>query len=418
MQGSEIIIVGGGMAGLACAVALEAAQHDWMLFEAAPQLGGRVATTEQDGFRLDAGFQVLLTAYPEAQAHFDYDALGLGHYDPAARLWLGNGRWATLGDPQRRLRYLLPTLTAPVSTWGDRWRVAQWQREVKNRPLEEIWQLPEQSARAALEARGFSAQMIQQFWQPYFGGIFLEKALHTSSRQLEFVFQMFNTGTATLPRDGMGALATQLSQRLPLNRVRTGTPIRAVRPAQLTLDDGTTLDCRRIILALDGKAAAQLLDDPTLEPPGWHATHCHYFALPAAEVPVRRPLLHLNSSGEGVIHNLSFPSLAQPSYAPRGQHLLSITTLTEASLPTLQAELATWFGEPARHWRHLRSLTIPQALPARASLDPVQLPLHREPGLSLIGDYRGLPSLNSTLAQGRQIAEEIIGGEGFRFGNY
>ena len=40
-------------------------------------MGGRVRTDEVDGYRLDRGFQVLLTAYPEAQRFLDYEKLEL-----------------------------------------------------------------------------------------------------------------------------------------------------------------------------------------------------------------------------------------------------------------------------------------------------------------------------------------------------
>jgi phytoene dehydrogenase-like protein len=38
---------------------------------------GRIKTDSVDGFRLDRGFQVLLTSYPEAQMLLDYEALQL-----------------------------------------------------------------------------------------------------------------------------------------------------------------------------------------------------------------------------------------------------------------------------------------------------------------------------------------------------
>ena len=51
---------------------LSARGLDVMVLEASDGIGGRVRTDEVCGFRLDRGFQVLLTAYPEAQASLDY----------------------------------------------------------------------------------------------------------------------------------------------------------------------------------------------------------------------------------------------------------------------------------------------------------------------------------------------------------
>ena len=58
-----IAIVGGGLAGLACAVELRRVGREFVLFEAAPVLGGRQRTTRREGFTLDHGFQVVLSSY-------------------------------------------------------------------------------------------------------------------------------------------------------------------------------------------------------------------------------------------------------------------------------------------------------------------------------------------------------------------
>ena len=67
-----VVIIGGGLAGLTCAKILHADGTEFILLEGSDAVGGRVRTDEVDGFLLDRGFQVLLTAYPETQRQLDY----------------------------------------------------------------------------------------------------------------------------------------------------------------------------------------------------------------------------------------------------------------------------------------------------------------------------------------------------------
>jgi phytoene dehydrogenase-like protein len=73
----RIVIVGAGLAGLACARVLAAAGRPFRILEASNAVGGRVRTDVVDGFLLDRGFQVFLPAYPEARRVLDYEALDL-----------------------------------------------------------------------------------------------------------------------------------------------------------------------------------------------------------------------------------------------------------------------------------------------------------------------------------------------------
>ena len=72
---TDAVIVGAGLAGLSCAISLEAAGLSVTLLEASDAPGGRVRTDVVEGFRLDRGFQVMLTAYPEAKRLLDNRAL-------------------------------------------------------------------------------------------------------------------------------------------------------------------------------------------------------------------------------------------------------------------------------------------------------------------------------------------------------
>src|SRR5690606_24457912 len=73
----DVIVIGAGVSGLTCARYLHDAGGSYRVGEASDGPGGRVRTDLVNGFLLDRGFQVFLTAYPEARRILDYDQLNL-----------------------------------------------------------------------------------------------------------------------------------------------------------------------------------------------------------------------------------------------------------------------------------------------------------------------------------------------------
>ena len=86
----DAVVVGAGLAGLSAARELQRAGRTVTVVETSDGVGGRVRTDHVDGFLLDRGFQVLLTAYPEARRQLDFDALSLQRFDPGAGVRVGN----------------------------------------------------------------------------------------------------------------------------------------------------------------------------------------------------------------------------------------------------------------------------------------------------------------------------------------
>ena len=105
----DVAIVGAGLAGLAAARHLHAKSFNVAVLEAQDDVGGRVRTDIVDGFRLDRGFQILLTAYPELKRQVDLDALDLHNFDPGALVMM-RGRSYAVTDPFRAPRGVLSTV--------------------------------------------------------------------------------------------------------------------------------------------------------------------------------------------------------------------------------------------------------------------------------------------------------------------
>jgi phytoene dehydrogenase-like protein len=408
-----VYVVGAGLAGLRCARRLHDKGVAATVLEASDGVGGRVRTDRFEDFLLDRGFQVLLTAYPEASEALDYRELELHPFYPGAMVRTG-GRFVTVADPFRRRWDGLRSALAPVGGLGDKLKVAALRRRVTTGTLEELFARPETTAREALAADGFSDTIVDRFFRPLFGGVLLDRELGSSSRMFEFVYRMFSVGDVALPTRGMGALPEQLAGGLPPDCVRLGQRVTAVTDGQVTLAGGETLPARAVVVATDGPTASRLLGG---EPPapGSVAATCLYFA--ADRAPVDEPVIVLDGDGEGPVNNLCVPSAVAPTYAPPGAALISASVVDRPGLPkgpdleaAVLGQLADWFGSAVVAWRHLKTYTIPHAQPAQppGALDPPERPVRLRPGLYDCGDHRANASINGALASGRRTADAVL----------
>jgi phytoene dehydrogenase-like protein len=98
---ADVIVVGGGAAGRACARVLAGLDVDAIVLESSDAAGGRIRSDFEDGYVLDRGFQVLLTSYPGAQRLLDFARLEPGELYPGALVW-AEGRLHRVADPFRR----------------------------------------------------------------------------------------------------------------------------------------------------------------------------------------------------------------------------------------------------------------------------------------------------------------------------
>ena len=414
-----ILIIGAGLAGLACANWLHRAGRAVLLLEAADAVGGRVRTdVTADGFRLDRGFQILLTDYPEARRMFDYGALRLQAFRSGAVIRLPGGRETTLENPLEAPLAAFAALASPIGTLGDKLRIARLATELQGQSPEQLLAQPGTTTLTYLRRYGWSERIIATFFRPFFGGVYLDRDLDTASNFFKFVFQQFVRGEATLPALGMQQLPEQLAARLPVGTIRLRTPVAAVLDGGRTvqLASGETLTAAATVLATDDPAAAQLLGVGLAAPaaPLARPTTCTYFATNGPAPSHGARLLHLNAQPGALVHNVAFPAEVSAALVPAGQGLVSVSThgehhLTEeALLACLRVELAAWFGPAAAGWRHLRTYRIAQALPVYGPGQPAQQPLKLGDTLFRCGDWVAYPSLNAALGTGRQVAEQLL----------
>jgi phytoene dehydrogenase-like protein len=407
---SEVLIVGGGLAGLACARQLHARGKSFILLEASDAVGGRVRTDLVDGFRLDRGFQVFLSSYPEPQRWLDPKQLDLRPFLSGARVRYGD-RFYDLADPWRRPLTALRSAFNPIGSFSDKLRIAKLRSRSLAGSYEERLGDPELTTADYLQQLGFRDRMIDRFMRPFLGGVFLDRRLQTSSRMLLFVFRMFARGDACLPAAGMQALPEQIAAPLPADSVRLNAAVAQVEPGRVTLRDGRVLQARHIVMATDAPSANQLL--PGAVPDSGCSVRCIYFAAPAPPFPDR--LLVLNGDGTGPINNLCVPTNVAPSYGPTDESLISVTVLdwsgNDSDLEVqVRAQLQAWYGSQVNQWRHLRSYHIRYALPNQAppALSQPQRPVQLDNGILICGDHRDQGSIEGALVSGRRAADAVL----------
>jgi phytoene dehydrogenase-like protein len=406
----DVIIVGAGLSGLCCARILQQRGIRYRILEAADGVGGRIRTDEVQGFRLDRGFQVFLTSYPEAKEVLDYDKLKLKPFLSGALVRYG-GRFHGLSDPWRRPLAALRSLPSPIGSFYDKLRVARFRSQTLRGTIEDRLRDPETTSLRALQDAGFSPAMIERFFRPFLGGIFLDAELQTSSRMLNFVFRMFSLGSACLPAEGMEAIPRQIAEGLKPGSIRLGTRVVKVKPAAVTLATGEELTASSVVVAVEGSKAAELLGDPIFR--DGKGTTCFYFSAPRA--PLEAPLLVLNGEGLGPINNLCVPTNIVASYGPGDRSLVSVTVLGTSNddarqLSSVRGQLAEWFGKEVEHWHHLKTYSIPYALPAQLppALQDPQRPVRWNPGIYVCGDHRDNASIQGAMVSGRRAAEALL----------
>jgi phytoene dehydrogenase-like protein len=411
---SSVIIIGGGLAGLTAARQLQQQGIDFLLLEGSDRVGGRIKTEVMDGFRLDRGFQVLLTAYPEAKRWLNYTTLQLQNFAPGALLLYPDGSKDRIGDPMRDLSSFWPTMRSKAGSIGDKWNILNLRNRLSAMSIEDIFRQKEISTMSALQKDyGFSDSMIQHFFQPFFAGIFLETELKSSRRMFDFVFKMFGEGFAAVPNLGMEEIPKQLAAHLPKGSIKTEAKVDSIEGQQVRLSDGSVLSAPQIIVAT--KATGLIKNLAPVNTAFHSTTHLHFVA---EEAPIKEPLIALNTRKERISNNICTISSAAKGYAPEGMHLISISIVGKVDFSAaaitkqVRNELATWFGKSVEDWHLLDNHTVEYALPNQNTVryDIAKSELKIRKGLYHCGDYLLNGSSNAAMRTGR-LAGEAVGDE-------
>ena len=402
-----VVVVGAGLAGLSCAVALHDAGVPVEVYEASDGVGGRVRTDRVDGFRLDRGFQVALTAYPEMHRQLDMAALDLKAFDPGALVWR-DGKGSVVGDPFRRPTTVLSTVGAPIGTPFDKARIAWLRHRLRRVHPVRLLQADDTTTRVALADAGFSDTIIERFFRPLVGGIQLDPDLTDSRRMFDIIFRMLADGDSAVPAEGMQAIPQQLADRLPAGSIHLDSPVTATSATSITVD-GSTIAASAVVVATEGPVAAHLLGLPSVESKSVGAV---YFAAP--EAPIDDKLVVLDGTGRGPVLNVAVMSNVAPTCAPPGSHLV-VASLPGHDGPTIEtdarSQLRDWWGPQVDEWDHVATYRIAHGQPRQRPPFNPKRRVRLDDGRFVCGDHRDTASIQGAMYSGRRcglaIATEI-----------
>ena len=401
----DVVIVGAGLAGLSAAREIQRHGLSVIVLEASDAVGGRVRTDIVDGFQLDRGFQVMLTAYPELQSQVDMRALDLRPFDPGALVWR-NGKGHAVSDPFRKPQTLATTAFAPIGSVFDKARIVVLRARVLRRKSAVLLSGQDVSTDVALRAFGFSTKIINRFFRPLFGGIQLDPHLATSRRMFDVIFKSLSEGQSVLPSRGMHALPLQMASRLSEGTIHLNTRVSTVVGTKVTLASGESITARAVVVATDGPTASSLLDIPIVES---RKVGCVYFS--ADTPPTKEKYVVLDGTGNGPVLNVAVISNVAPSYAPADKHLIvaALPGVTEGDLEAMsRKQLRSWWGSQVDDWKHLRTYVINHGGPVQKPPFSPKQRVDLGNGLFVCGDHRDTGSLQGAMYSGRRCGEAVV----------
>ncbi|MEZ5009527.1 MAG: NAD(P)/FAD-dependent oxidoreductase [Chitinophagales bacterium] len=402
------IIIGAGVSGLVAAIELEKAGYAPILLEATDSVGGRVKTDDINGFPADHGFQVLLTEYPEAQRYLNYEQLDLVKFLPGSVIFK-NGELEKIGDPLRDLSFLWSTAFADIGSINDKWLILKLSLSLKKKSIDQIFAEPETTTQIYLQHYGFSEKVIQNFFQPFFTGIYLEEDLETSSRMFEFVYKMFGTGYAAIPRKGMQAIPDQLAGRLEKTTIRFNSPVDHIDGKNVVLASGEILVAEQIIIATD---PALFFTKKAIAPCEWKSCYNLYFQ--SSKSVLDSPIIGLLPEKATLVNNFHYLDDLYGNKGQKNETILSVTVVKNHDLSIddmvqkVKMELEKYCKIETGEL--LQLFHIKKALPKVSNLkyEPTKETSVLAPGIFCCGDYLANSSLNAAMASGRVAAECVI----------
>ncbi|MFJ2395356.1 MULTISPECIES: NAD(P)/FAD-dependent oxidoreductase [unclassified Streptomyces] len=399
----DVLVVGAGLAGLACAHDLVRAGFGVRVLEASDGVGGRMRSDRHEGFVLDRGFQVFNTSYPQVRRRLPLRELRLRPFTPGFLVHTDDGV-LRCGDPTRKPHRLGDLRPGRFAGSRDLLALGVLSARAMVAPVRSPARGDDRTTRTALADAGFSEEFVETFFRPFLSGVFLEDELETSSRVFHLVWRSMLRGTLCLPSEGIGAVPRLLAAALPPEAVSLDTPVARLTDTGVALATGGEMPARAVVVATGPGPATTLL--PGLDVPACRVVTTYYHA--ATHSPLAEPTLLTDVRRRFL--NTCVLSEVVPGYAPAGRALIATSVLGEdheGRENEVRAALSEVYGTDAGVWQLLSARTVPDALPAMPPPHPLSRTARFAPGRYVCGDHRATGSVQGALASGARAARAV-----------
>ena len=397
----DVIIVGSGISGLNCANKLSAAGLKVLVIEKSDSVGGRIKTGSVNSFKLNRGFHVLLTAYPEVKSTFNSEELNFKKFFPGCLIWTGSSMVEVV-DPLIHPIKGIKQLMNPIGKLKDYlvliylWIILRFGLPTRKGI----------STNKYFKELGFSDLIITRFLRPFFSGVFLESKLETSVEKFNEVFKYFLRGDVVLPSQGIVSLANQIHRNISGCDFLFNSEVNKVSENEVQLKSGELFKSNHVVLAVDLKSKNRLLglgaNSKFNRVVNFYFTYKKNNQFPEYK-------LVLNGSDSGPINNLVFMDGGLPenekgliSVSIIKSHFFELENLEEAILKQLEE----WYSGSLEDVRFMEKIDIRNAVPYQPEIEEYNLKLKNN--IYYCGDYCGVASLNTSLKTSRIISEAIL----------
>ena len=397
----DVIIVGSGISGLNCAKKLSAAGLKVLVIEKSDSVGGRIKTGSVNDFKLNRGFHVLLTAYPEVKSTFNSEELNFKKFFPGCLIWTGSSMVEVV-DPLIHPIKGIKQLMNPIGKLKDYlvliylWIILRFGLPTRKGI----------STNEYFKELGFSDLIITRFLRPFFSGVFLESKLETSVEKFNEVFKYFLRGDVVLPSQGIVSLANQIHRNISGCDFLFNSEVNKVSENEVQLKSGELFKSNHVVLAVDLKSKNRLLGLGANSK--FNRVVNFYFSYKKNNLFPEYKLV-LNGSDSGPINNLVFMDGGLPenekgliSVSIIKSHFFELENLEEAILKQLEE----WYSGSLEDVRFMEKIDIRNAVPYQPEIEEYNLKLKNN--IYYCGDYCGVASLNTSLKTSRIISEAIL----------